>query len=412
MFDDLAGRSTGDRIKTIRERKGMSRPVLAGLVGRSQSWLKDIETGRRLPPRLPMLVRLAEVLGIGDVTILAGEDMNLGKAVHLPITSFRRIPHEAVPAIREAVHAHLLVLPVYRPDVSALRSRVDDAWSLWHSSPTQRTDVGRVLPGLVRDARVAARTANGNRRDAYAVLADVYGLCEQMLAWTSEPELLWLVADRGIAAAHEADRPETLAGAAWVLGNVRRAVGDFDGALELVEDAQKILRPRLEDGPDAVRGIWGALSLHAAVTCARAGREGDAWRYWDQGKATADRMRSGYTHAWTVFGKPNVAVHAVSVGADLSQSSRARERAEEIDPQSVPSLDRRSRLLIETARSYHLKRDHAAALGWVRSAHGVSSEAVHYSPLARQMVSDAVDQGGPLIERDARTFGRVLGLPV
>jgi tetratricopeptide (TPR) repeat protein len=265
---------------------------------------------------------------------------------------------------------------------------------------------------LILDARVAALTANGNRRNAYAVLADVYGLCEQLLAWTSEPELLWIAADRGVAAAHEADRPETLAGAAWVLGNVRRAVGDYDGAIELIEDAQTVLRPRLEDGPDAVRGIWGALNLHAAVTCARAGREGDAWRYWDEGQATADRMPDGYAHPWTVFGKANVAVHAVSVGADLSKASTARDRAELIDPETVPSLERRSRLLIETARSYHLRRDHTAALGWIKRAHKVSSESVYYSPLARQMVSDAVDQGGALTEREARTFGQVLGLPV
>ena len=50
--DDLAGKRTGERIQILRERKGLSRPVLAGLVGMSASWLKGIEQGRRLPPRL------------------------------------------------------------------------------------------------------------------------------------------------------------------------------------------------------------------------------------------------------------------------------------------------------------------------------------------------------------------------
>src|ERR1022692_3221045 len=52
---DLAGKRTGERIQILRERKGLSRPVLAGLVGMSASWLKGIEQGRRLPPRLPVL---------------------------------------------------------------------------------------------------------------------------------------------------------------------------------------------------------------------------------------------------------------------------------------------------------------------------------------------------------------------
>jgi transcriptional regulator with XRE-family HTH domain len=60
MLDDLAGKRTGERIQILRERRGLSRPVLAGLVGMSASWLKSIERSTRLPPRLPLLVKLAE----------------------------------------------------------------------------------------------------------------------------------------------------------------------------------------------------------------------------------------------------------------------------------------------------------------------------------------------------------------
>jgi transcriptional regulator with XRE-family HTH domain len=412
MFDDLAGKTTGQRIKTIRERRGMTRETLAGMVGHSAEWLKGIENGRRLAPRLPVLVRLAEMLGIADVAVLAGDDMNLGEGVRLPITSFRRIPHESVPAIREAVHAQFLAVPDHPMDIGALSSRVFDAWGLWHSSPMQRTDVGRVLPALIRDARVAVRATDGNeQRTAYRVLADVYALCEQLLAWVAEPELVWIVADRGIEAAQEADQPESIAGAAWVLGNVRRAVGDYDGAVELIEDAVSVLRPRLADGPETLRGLWGSLNLHAAISCARAGREGDAWRYWDEGDAAVSRLPEGYHHPWTQFGASNVAVHAVSIGTDLTRSGTARERAEQIDPETIPSLERRSRLMIETGRSYHQRRDYSTALDWLRRAYGVSSENVHFSPLARQMASEIIDHAGPMYERDARTFGRLLQLP-
>ncbi len=90
MLDDFAGKRTGERIQILRERKGLSRPVLAGLVGMSASWLKGIEQGRRLPPRLPVLVKLAEALAVGDVALLAGTDMDLG-AASVPVASFARI---------------------------------------------------------------------------------------------------------------------------------------------------------------------------------------------------------------------------------------------------------------------------------------------------------------------------------
>lgn len=406
MIDDLAGKSIGARIQTIRERRGMTREVVAGLVGRSAQWLKDIERGRRGEPKLSMLLKLAEVLNVADLAELTGEQ------VPLPVASWRRIPHPSVPAIREAVHAQPLTPPVEQVDVAALRGRVASAWTVWHTSSTQRTDVGRILPALITDARAAVRASEGReRRAAYAVLADVYGLCEQILAWTSEPELLWLTADRGIAAAQEADTPETLAGAAWVLGNVRRAVADFDGARELVDDAIALVQPYLERGPDDLRGIWGALHLHQSVTMARAGREGDAWRYWDEADRTAQRLGAGYLHPWTVFGRGNTDIHAVSVGADLSKGVEARRRAEQIDPESVASLDRRSRLLIETARAYQMQRDWAGALHFLRRAYRVSSEAVVYQPLARGIAIEALDDGGPLVERDAREFATLLGIP-
>jgi transcriptional regulator with XRE-family HTH domain len=85
--------------------------VLAGLVGMSPSWLKGIECGTRLPPRLPLLVKLAEALAVGDVAVLAGIDMDLGGATSVPVSSFARVPHDAVPAIREAVRDPLLVIP-------------------------------------------------------------------------------------------------------------------------------------------------------------------------------------------------------------------------------------------------------------------------------------------------------------
>jgi transcriptional regulator with XRE-family HTH domain len=412
MLDDLEGRRTGERIQILRERKGLSRPVLAELVGMSESWLKGIERGTRLAPRLPKLVKLAEVLGIGDVAVLAGTDMELTNGVSIPLASFSHIPHAAAPAIREAVWSPMLRPPERATDAVALRQRVEDAWRIWHGSITHRTDVGRILPGLVSDARGVARLAEGeDRRAANALLVDVYALVQHELVWASEAEIMAVVADRGMMAAQEADRPLPLAGAAWTLAMVQRSRGDNDGALDLVRDAADLLRPELEAGTPGLWAMYGALLLNGALTSARAGREGDALRYLDEGKAVAERLPEGYHHPWTQFGASNVAVHAVSIRADLSKSATAREHAQQIDPGTIPSRERRARLHVEVARSYHQRRDHSAALTWLRRAYETCNDSVHYSPGAREMVSNIVAKGGPMIDREAHTFAQVLGLP-
>jgi transcriptional regulator with XRE-family HTH domain len=411
--DDLAGRRTGERIQILRERRGLTRPVLAGLVGMSPSWLKGIERGTRLPPRLPLLVKLAEALAVGDVAVLAGTDMDLGGA-SVPVGSFTRIPHDAVPAIREAVRDPLLVIPPETgvPDVAALASRTADAWRIWHQSAEHRTDVGRVLPRLVTDARIAARIAQGeDRRAASAVLADVYALVQHEVVWSSESELTWTAADRAMTAAQDADQPLALAGAAWTLGMVQRSAGDTDGALGLTADAATLLESRLEDGTDELRAMYGAIQLHAATTAARAGRDGDAWRHWDTADATARRL-GGYNHPWTMFGAANVKLHAVSISADLSRSGEAREHAEQIDPDEIPSRERRGRLGVEIARAYYQRHDYPATLLWLEQAYATSHDSVQYSPTARQMTADTVDHGGPLISRRARSLAGSIGLPL
>ncbi|MGH3814835.1 MAG: helix-turn-helix domain-containing protein [Pseudonocardiaceae bacterium] len=71
-MDELAGMTTGQRVRYFRQRAGMTRAVLGGLVGRSDEWVKAVETDRLLTPRIPLLLRLAEVLKVDDLAQLTG----------------------------------------------------------------------------------------------------------------------------------------------------------------------------------------------------------------------------------------------------------------------------------------------------------------------------------------------------
>lgn len=297
--------------------------------------------------------------------------------------------------------------------MSDLRTRVADAWRVWHTSRTQRTDVGRILPLLIRDTQAATRLHDGrDRRTAHVVLSEVYALAEQMLSWLCEPQMLWMVADRAMWSAREADDPQAIALAAWVLGNVLRATGEEEHALEIARDAAGMLTPRLEAGTDDYRAMWGALQLHAAVTSAWMGHEGEALRYLDEGQSTARRLPGGYAHTATVFGVANAELHGLSVRVDLYKTRDALRQAQGIDPQGVPSVDRQSRLWLEMARSYHQENDYVAAHGALARCYDTSPDAARCHPLARSIAGDLVDHGGRLVERDARTLAERLGVVV
>jgi transcriptional regulator with XRE-family HTH domain len=92
-----------ERIKVLRERRGLSRAVVAGLCGRSESWLKKIEQGTRQAVRLPTLLRLAEILRLDDLAELTGQRLPLavyGKSAH-PARSRSGVPR-VIPARRSA----------------------------------------------------------------------------------------------------------------------------------------------------------------------------------------------------------------------------------------------------------------------------------------------------------------------
>ncbi|MGH3742385.1 MAG: helix-turn-helix domain-containing protein, partial [Micromonosporaceae bacterium] len=63
----------GQRMQILRERRGISRPVLAGLLARSPSWVKQVENGKIGTPGLPMMLRIAEVLRIRSLSDLTGD---------------------------------------------------------------------------------------------------------------------------------------------------------------------------------------------------------------------------------------------------------------------------------------------------------------------------------------------------
>lgn len=404
--DELAGQPIGARIQAIRERQGKSRPVIANLVGRSAQWLKDVERGRRLPPRWDMLVSLADVLHV-DVTTLTGS---------APIAADlqRREGHPVVADLREAIEAIPLQLPdAPEPDVQALLQRAADAWHRWHTSHAPRTSAGALLPQIIRDGRHAIRVTGGkDRRTAYMALTSAYALAEQVLAWVADSALLWLAADRCMTSAQEADRPEPLAGAAWVLGNVWRATGREEDAYRLAIDASNLLEPHLADGPDDSRALWGSAQLHAAITAARMGEEGNALHALDRGEEMSRRLPEGFAHPWTLFGAANSKLTAVSVHVDMHKSGSALDRADAVDPESVPSVDRQARLWLEVSRSYHQKKDSFAALQTLQRATETSEESMRCHPLSRGIAGELATSGGRLVERDARNLATRLGLSV
>jgi transcriptional regulator with XRE-family HTH domain len=92
----------GARIARARRRRGLSQSVLAGLVGRSESWLSQVERDKRGVDSYAVLTRMAEVLRVEveELTGPGGGDGEEGQRVYEPAAEIERamMGYEAVGA--------------------------------------------------------------------------------------------------------------------------------------------------------------------------------------------------------------------------------------------------------------------------------------------------------------------------
>lgn len=393
------------RLRYYRERAGLTRAVLGGLVGRSDQWVKGLETGRTLIPRLPMLLRLASVLHVDDLADLTG-----GQA--LPVATYTKASHDSLSKISDALTAYPIDPGSGEPASAAdITTRTRQAWELWHGAKRQRSAVAVVLPGLLADARISARLLDrADRREVLRSLAQIYHLAQLYLSFQPVPELVMLTGDRAMAAAQDADDPHAIAAASWYMNHVFRDNGERDEArIDLALRASALLKPE-RGGEDLAR--WGLLQLAVALSHAKSGREGDALRYWDEASRAARGLGAGYSHPWLMFGPGTVDAYAITIQADLSHGGYATKAASRVDLATIPSATRRAFHLAETARAYMQRREPVAAVHLLKKAYGESPDTARFSLFARSAVLELSQGGMPSIRDDVSELAGHLGLKV
>jgi len=402
-MDDLAGMTTGQRVRYFRERAGMTRPVLGGLVGRSDEWVKAVETNRLLTPRIPLLLRLAEVLQVDDLGQLTGEEK-------LATSAFTKSAHEALPQVAQALATYPVLTGEMTPvSATVLAGRVTQLWELWHGTKRQRTAIASFLPGLLWDAQIATRLLDGaDRRDAQRSLAQTYHLTQLFLCFQPVPELIYATGDRAIIAAQEADDPHAIAVAAWYLNHIFRSAGQqYEARVQLITDTAQLLRP---DAATEDRALWGLLQLAAALSYAKIGQEGDAWHYWDAAHRAARALPDGYVHPHLIFGTGMVDAYAITLHADLMRGREAIRAADRLDLGAMPSATRRSVHSIETARAYYLRREPVATVHLLRKAYDESPDTARFNVFARSSVTELRHRGGNTIRADVDDLARKFDL--
>ncbi|MFE4669789.1 helix-turn-helix domain-containing protein [Streptomyces sp. NPDC056716] len=394
----------GERIKFYRKRAGKTRAVLAGHVGKSEGWVKAIETGRLLPPRLPMLVKLAEFLDVPDLSALTG-------SVSLPTSLFSASEHPALSVVRRAVDTAPLGDPEGRvPSVDHVAAALAAGWRTRDARGDHRTALGELLPSLISHASLAASHPDcPDQRRALVLYASALNLVQMYAAYQGDGNLVWRVSERSLAAARASGDEAAIGQAAWFLVQAFRESGQWESAQVMTEEALRVLSPVRSDSP-TVAAAWAAMAFHAAITHARAGEAGDAWHWFDRAEAVAATLPSDHWSSPTSASAQVVPIHAVTVAVELRQAGTALRWADRIAPSDIPARPRRARHLIEVARAHAMRNQSGHVVELLRDATEAAPETPRWNRETHDLVR-GLQSGPESLRHDAAQLAEAVGLP-
>ena len=380
---------------------------MAELVGKSENWAYKIEKGVLPIDRLSVLIDLARVLHVRDLTDLTGGVLT--GAVSGPQTE-----HEAAPAIRRVLSLPSSLLPsgIGEVPVDEYRAAVNDAWRVYETQTKDRyTDIGGRLPNLLRHGYAAVRDAQGEEqeRQAVALLISVYSLAQVWLRRVGEPVQARVAADRGVALADQVGDPALLAAATWTLACVLTSSGDVADSVALARETIASCHPGEDASPEHL-SAYGALHLSAAVAAVRDNQGPVAWDLYHGAERTAARLGQDRNDWHTSFGPTNVAMHAVHLRAEEGDTVEALRVADGVEDNPELPLERRTRYLIEVMNCNRIQRDDFATVYMLKRITSQSPEEVGFSPLVREAVADLLKREKPMWRQDLRAVAHHIGM--
>jgi transcriptional regulator with XRE-family HTH domain len=375
--------AAGQRIARARRRRGLSQAVLAGLIGRSESWLSQVERGKRGVDSYSVLVRLAEVLrvDIEELTSLADRDETGRRA------------YAAAPLIEQAMMGYGTPEPLDSDDEPGRETSLDflraQARSAYQAYQATRYDAaGRTLPGLIRAVEAAARIAGSGSPAACAVRAQVYDTAAALLSRVGEPFLAWAAADRAMFAAEQSGDPLLAAASAWRLSYMITGRKHPHEALDLAIAAAATLEREMRAPSPERLSVYGALHLAAATAAAASFDRATAQSLLGTARGIADRTGEA-NHMGTAFGPVNVAIHAISASLKLGDPRTAAQTGEALDLAAMPAglVGRRTQVSLDLARAYAMTRKDAAAVNLLLAAERLSPQLVRYDQATRDVLT-------------------------
>ena len=340
----MENNSAGDRIRSVRKRRGLTQRELAAAAGLSHSTVKKIEQGSYGGIRLETLRRLAAAMGVPTTTLMPAavqrEPEAPGGTIWEPVRE----------AIAHPQRADSPALVTGRGLAEALLSGV----RLYHGN--RYDQLARVLPALLADAE-----------DGPPLLRSrVLQLAGSVMVQTRQRETARVALDRSLADAQATGSTPDAASAVITMCWLLLMDGQFGQVRSLAAEWADRVEPRFSAATVDEMSVWGWLLLRGSAAAIRDNRPGEAadmMRLAEAAAVATGNERGGYHMYWTTFGPATVAMKRVENAVVDGRPDVALRLARRVPSGLRPTSDNRNRHLLDVSAAHLELRQSDDALG-------------------------------------------------
>ncbi|MEU6774101.1 helix-turn-helix transcriptional regulator [Streptomyces sp. NPDC046759] len=396
-------KALGPRVKELRRAAGMSQSDLAAAMGRSESWVSQVERGVQPVERLSVLQALADALNV-PVRELRPDAPPAEESE--PEAQAR---NNDLDGLRVALTGHPALGSLFQqppaeatPSVADFRQQVDEAWTLVHASSYAALSdhLAQLLPSIETAVRHAPA---GDRTELHSLRAKAYQVAAASFTRQDQADAAWIAADRALQAAELAGQPLEVVASLFRMAHAFMRQQHMEQAEQAATSAVAVMAPRAEAPacPPEELSLLGAMNLVLAVINAREGNRARTHEHIERARRIAARLGEDRNDFDTEFGPTNVEVHAVSTAVELGDAGLALDVAQDVDTSGL-SPERQSRFLLDVARAHAQRRHVGEATAAILEAEALAPEQIQDHHLAREVIRDLIQLSGPRVPEALR----------
>lgn len=377
----------GDRIAVYRRRRGLSQAQLAGLVGRSESWLSQVERGIRSVDKLSVLMDIAKLLDV-DVAALSGKPWRYAPngGAHV----------DDIDAIRDALTGYQHLLADQQPawPLPQVHAAVTEAHRTYQAA--EYAACAAMLPAILS----AVDVYDDVSREVHVARCAAYTVAAKLLTKVGEAHLAWLCADRASAAALASESMAAQGQAAYQVVCALLRAERTDEAERIALRSAEFLTPHADRHAPELLSYAGALWLVSGIIAARRVDRPAMGERLDHAEQLSTVLQRDHNYGWTAFGPTNVAIHRASAAAEMGDPLEVLKLASLIDVEALPAgiRGRRSTLHLNLAWAQVQRRNDPEATLHLLQVERTAPETLRFHVISREMIREMLKR-----ERRSRT---------